>query len=77
MGTFWERIAIEKRGQVYNDLYDYQMEHHNKELPEPKGLRGEAERLPDVINAPLYEEEQVIELDKEVRKTPSRQERVE
>lgn len=70
MGNFWDCITEDQKGRAYADLAQLYYQLCKEKLLEPKGLRGESEREPDIINAPSYQEEQEIELDKFMRGKP-------
>lgn len=74
MKPFWDCVALENQVEVYAILANLYMEDTGELLPRPPGMCGE--RLPDRINAPDYMEEEEMNLDAEVRKAPSHQERV-
>jgi len=73
----WDNVPIEKKGRTYADLAQLYYQLCGEKLPEPKGLRGEPEREPDIINASNYQEESLIAISREMSQSPKRQRKVE
>ena len=71
---FWSAVPIDKRGQAYLDLANYQMRKHGLKLDEPKGMRGDEPPEPPVIDSPQYLEEEQADLEAFVAKPPESEE---
>ncbi len=75
---FLDRIPIEDRGTAIEKLGEWQRKHYGTDLEVVIAARNKTKAaIPDItINAPAYEEEHQMDLEREVRQAPKHQARI-
>lgn len=71
MPNFWKTISENKMSRAYADLAMYQWNNHGQILPQPQDNHVEI-----IIDAPSYQKEQELEIQREMSQAPAHQEKV-
>jgi len=74
--SIWDNIPLSKQVEAYEILANQYMVDTGELLPRPPGMMGE-DTEPLVINAQDYQEMEEIKAEREMKKAPSHQKRIE